>query len=354
MMAIKLRKTACILLSLALICTISFTGGCRKNEDNNTAVQAERFDFEPITEIKDGQKNIYAVLKVITSQYWQGISNGIADSGELNGCNVYLGGPAGEGDWQTQEAMLKEAVNAGADAIILSPASSIALSSAINEIHNQGIPVILVDTILNDTSSFDTCYMTDNLQAGELAASEMIRLLRSSGVSPNENIQIAIQITSVSSQTVIDRLAGFNQYWSANAPAAWTVLDEVKLNNGDVEAAKQNCIDFLENYPNVKGMFGCNNSSTVGFVNGLNVQNRSDIILVGFDYADETAAMIADNAHKASTIVQNQYDMGYKGLEQALAILDGNAPDYKFIDTGAIVVNSENQKDYEQHKAGGK
>jgi ribose transport system substrate-binding protein len=341
-------RTICVLLSLLLILTLF---GCGKAEDSTSSDEADYFDFEPITEIKDGRKNIYVVLKVMTGQYWESLAQGIADSGNENNCNVYLGGPIGEGDWETQDKMLRTAVDSGADAIMLSPANSTALSSVISEIHNKGIPVILVDTILNDTSIFDTCYMTDNLQAGGIAASEMLRQLKQGGASEKDKLQVAIQITSVSSQTVIDRLAGFNQYWSANAPANWTVLDEVKLNNGAKDKAKQNCIDFLNEYPDIKGVFGCNNSSTIGFVNGLTEENRDDVALVGFDYADETAAFIS--SHNAATIVQNQYNMGYDGLKQALDMLNGEAADYKFIDTGTLEVNKDNQADYESKKAGG-
>jgi ribose transport system substrate-binding protein len=341
------RRAICTLLSLLLIFVLF---GCSKSENNDTSEEVEYFDFEPITDIKDGQKNVYVVLKVMTGQYWESLAQGVADSGGENDCNVYLGGPAGEGDWETQERMIRAAVDAGADAIMLSPANSTALSSVITEIHDEGIPVILVDTILNDTSIFDTCYMTDNLQAGSLAASEMLRQLKQSGASENEELQVAIQITSVSSQTVIDRLAGFNQYWSANAPSSWTVLDEVKLNNGDKDKAKQNCIDFLNEYPSIKGVFGCNNSSTIGFVNGLVEEKRDDVALVGFDYADETAEFIS--SHNAATIVQNQYNMGYDGLKQALDMLNGESADYKFIDTGTLEVNKDNQAEYENAKVG--
>jgi ribose transport system substrate-binding protein len=130
------------------------------------------------------------------------------------------------------------------------------------------------------------------------------------------------------------------------------VLDEVKLNDGDKERAKQNCLDFLQNYPNIKGVIGCNNSSTIGFVNGLNETGRDDVVLIGFDYADETATFISDENHYASTMVQNQYNMGYMGLEHALQILDGEKNEYKFVDTDLAVVNRLNQAEYENGLAG--
>lgn len=337
------------LILVSILCLFS---GCRmqKSEETNDNSAPEYYEYEAVTEIKDGQPDVYVVLKVLTSQYWQDIVKGISDAGAELGCNVYVGASVGESevDWQAQQILLEQAYEQGADAVILSPAKSSLPSETIGQMHEEGIPVILVDTILNDTENFDTCYMTDNLQAGELAAAEMIRLLKESGVSEEETISIAMQITSASSQTVIDRLAGFNQYWSVNASKNWKVLDEMKLNQGDLEIAQQNCIEFLENYPDLKGVFGCNNSSTVGFVKGLTQSGRTDVILVGFDYADETAALVASDEWQASVVVQNQYQMGYDGLAEAIELINGADADYKFIDTGTRVISQENYKEYEQ------
>lgn len=343
------------LLAIFSICLLCLFSGCGKAETEEIDIaDLEYFEFEAVTEIKEGQPDIYVVLKVLTSQYWQDIVKGVTDAGNDLGCNVYIGSSVGEAEWQIQQQLLEEAVEAGADAIVLAPGNSSALSECVSQIHSEGIPVVLVDTILNDTDAFDTCYMTDNLHAGELAAEEMIRLLRENGVSEEESASIAIQISSVASQTLIDRLAGFNQYWALNAPQSWKVLDEVKSNNGDASVAKQNCIDFLNDNPDLKGVFGCNNSSTVGFANGLTESGRTDIIMLGFDYADETAELVGSDEWKASSVVQNQYDMGYEGLKKIVEILDGQDVGYKFIDTGTRVITQENHIDYEQSLAGDK
>lgn len=339
------------ILFLLLLCMVFLPSGCGKEPTKETA-DTEYFKFEAVTEIQPGRPDVYVVLKVLTSQYWQDIVRGITDAGNDCGANVYVGAAIGEGDWEIQEALLEEAVYRGADAIILAPGSSSRLTPCAKEIRGKGIPVILIDTILNDTDSFDTCYMTDNLQAGELAAEEMMLLLKESGLSESEPASIAIQITSVSSQTVIDRLAGFNQYWSANAPKSWVVLDDVGLNNGDSQIAKQNCIDVLEAYPDIKGVFGCNNSSTVGFANGLTETGRTDVVLIGFDYADETANLVSSPQWRAATVVQSQYNMGYDGLMTAIRIVKGEAADYKFIDTGTLVIDQNNYVAYEQSLLG--
>lgn len=340
----KILYTVFGVCALSLMVLLSGCGGGKAAVESPTS---EIQDFEPVTEVKDGQKNIYVILKVMTSQYWQDIIHGITDAAKEVDCNVYVGGVLGEGDWVGQKKLIDRVLDEGnADAFVVAPSSSSMLAESIGQIYTSGKPVVLVDTIING-ENFDTCFMTDNIIAGELEAQEVLKQMADLGVSKEKPADIAIQIPSTSSQTIIDRLAGFNQYWAVNAPGNWRVLDEVRLNDGDKEKAKQIAVDLLEKYPDIKCFLGCNNSSTVGFVNAIKEKDRSDILMVGFDYADETAELVASDRFRAATLVQNQYDMGYKGLKQTVDILNGGKPEYKFVDTGVVVVNHDNYKQYE-------
>lgn len=336
-------------ITVAILVLLLILSGCKAKKQE--ASSGEAIGFELVGEPVEKGKNVYVVLKVLTNQYWQGVVAGLSEAAKDNKCNVYVGACVDEGDWQAQQKLLDEAMEKKADGIIVAPANSTLLSDKLKEIKDSGIPVVLVDTIMNDVSSFDTCYMTDNLSAGSKAAEEMMRLFEENGISKDEKAEIAIQITSTASQTVIDRMAGFNQYWSANAPENWKVLDDIGLNNGNKEKAQQLGLEFAENHKDLKGMFGCNNSSTVGFVKGLEESGRDDIMLVGFDYADETAALIKKD-NKTATIVQNQKLMGYKGVERVLELLEGGKSDLKFTDTGAVPVNHSNYAEYEKELEG--
>lgn len=339
-------KSLCMILLAGLLS--AFAAGCQSNKNEQSAADSnygEYIPFEAVTEITSGRDDVYAVLKVVKSQYWQDIIDGMTDAANEKGFNLYVGGCVAESDYAVQEQMLEEARKRGAEAIILAPGNSNELVEPVKRIYKSDIPVILVDTILNG-EDYDICFMTDNIQAGEMEAEEVIRLMRENGVRDYDNAEIAIQITSESSQTVIDRIAGFNQYWSVYAPPTWKLVDEIKINDGDVEKAKQNCIDFINEYPNLKAVVGCNNSSTVGFVNGLKETGRTDIVLGGFDFADETAELIESDDWRASTVVQRQYNMGYDGALTAFDLINGKSADYKFVDTGVLIVNSDNYDSY--------
>ena len=340
-----MKRIAAVLMSVILCLSLL---GCAKNTGEEQNIKSAP-DFVPLNEVVEGRKNIYLIVKIFeNSSYWQVIIDGAKDGGDYYGCNVYYSGSYVETDWESQEKLLDDAVAAGADAILLAPNDSVILSEKIDEIHHKGIPVVLIDTITN-TDNYDVCYMTDNLMAGQNAAEEMISLLRKNGTSDSDSIQIGIQVGATSSLTIIERLAGFFQYWSKNAPTSWEVIPNIKCNEGSVDKAVE-CAEELLEYPGLRGVFGTNNGSTVGFATVIKEQERKDIALVGFDYSDEIAELINNDEYIVSTILQKQYHMGYTGVESALELANGQEMPVKFADMGVVVVNKDtiNQEEVQE------
>ncbi len=340
-----MKRILAILLSIVLCGLMT---GCQTNE--TAQVERSAPDFMPLTEIVDGRDNVYLIVKVLeNSSYWDVIIEGAKDAGNALDCNVYYSGSYVETDWASHERLLNEASAAGADAIVLAPDDSVNLSGKIDEIYQQGIPLVLIDTIAN-TENYDVCYMTDNLMAGQEAAKEMLSLLEKQGTDTSEPAQVGIQVGATSSLTIIERLAGFFQYWSKYAPPDWEVIPDIKCNEGDTEKALA-CAEELLEYPELKGVFGANNGSTVGFAKAIREQERTDVAIVGFDYSEEIAGLIMDDDYIASSILQKQYDMGYRGVETALSLKDGEKMPVKFIDTGVIIVNQDTLQQEEVQEA---
>ena len=233
-------------------------------------------DFVPITNIVEDRPNIYVIVKSMTSSYWEVVLKGTKQAGIDLECNIYAAGSILETECELQEAYIELAVENGADAIILGPDNSEMLVPAVEMVHDKGIPIIIVDTIVN-SDNYDVCYMTDNLLAGENAAKEMIRMLKEQGHSETEVVNVAIELGAKASQTINERLAGFNHYWTKHAPDTCNIIDEIKCNDGDEELAVKLSEEFLEQYPNVNAVFGTDNASTMGFCSALLKLNKQDV-----------------------------------------------------------------------------
>lgn len=330
----RIRRIICLILLISMACL----AGCSKKEDKKkTAVVKE---FEALTDIQDGRPNIYLITKATNNNYWNVVVECMKKSAIEQNCNMYFSGSEIEAEWETQVELLNKAVEAKADAIIIAPDDSSLMAEPIEKVYEKGIPVVLIDTTITK-DNYDVCFMTDNLYAGRQAAAEMLYQLEKSGLSREEKVTIGIQVGSGSSQTISERLAGFTKYWTSNAPATWKIADEVKVNNGDIELATEYAYAFMDEDSTIKGFFGCNNGSTVGFAKAISEKNRTDIVLVGFDYSEEMAKLISNPNFYAATMLQRQDRMASLGVKAALDCLKGIKSDIKFVDTGVVVVNDE-------------
>lgn len=301
--------------------------------------------FEAVTEYREDGADIYVVLNVYTNSYWQRLIEGLSQAGTELGCNVYVGGSAKEaGRDKAQAALVEEAVEKEADVLVLAPVNSEGQVGQLEEVYAKGTPLVLVDSGLN-SGSYSQSLMTDNLRAGETAAKEMLRIWEEMGISPEEEAQVAIQLGSATNQTLVDRLAGFSRYWYRHAPDTWSITKEVKCNNGDVELAVQYGKDCLQAYPKLRGLFSCNNGSSIGFARALAKSGRRDVAMVGFDFSDELSLLVRSEEYFAAAVAQHPYEMGYQAVETACLLARGEKPDRKFVDTGVYVVNRHNVND---------
>lgn len=106
-----MKKLLAVLFSALLLVGVA---GCGGNNAQQGAVTQKvmnaktKQDFEPVTEIKEGRKNVYAVLKVMKGNYWEDVIRGIKDGAAKADVNVYVGGVMKDGDWELQRDMVKE------------------------------------------------------------------------------------------------------------------------------------------------------------------------------------------------------------------------------------------------------
>lgn len=322
----------------AAVCA-AFFAGCSQADAADSAEQLTVPEFTAETDIIEGRKNIYLIVKNLNSSYWQEIIDGVRNSGNELGCNIYSSGSETEVEWELQSALVDKAVSEGADAVILAPDDSVRLASKVSDVYCSGVPVVLVDTVVN-TENYTICYMTDNLRAGQSAAEEMIKRFEDFGISEDSETYVAIQVGASSSQTINERLAGFCQYWTKNAPEKWRIIDEVKVNEGNADYAVKCAEEMLDGYSGLRGVFGTNNSSSAGLAKAVMEKGRTDVAVVGFDLSDEMKKIIADGDYNAATMLQKQYSMGQSAVKSALDAINGEKSSIKFVDTGVVTVNS--------------
>ena len=274
-----MRRAKAYLLVLMGVASV-LLGGCSGSSKANMEEAAEQpavVDYTCISN-PESDKQIYVILKNYHGAYWEKVIDGITEAAKKLDEAVYLGGIDNETDISGQIDLMNQAMEQGADGILLAPADSNSLADSCQKVREKDIPVVLIDSSIN-SSEFDACYMTDNIDAGEMAAKEMLELLYDAGNSPTDPLEVGIQLSSDSSQAMVNRVSGFLNFWAGNAPEQWEIVQDIRVNGGDTKKAQSDASALLRENADIKGFFGCNNTSTVGIVNTLFEEERTDVVL---------------------------------------------------------------------------
>ena len=350
-------KKAFLPVTLGLLAFMVMQGGCalpgNSGQDTTTQAAADTdesavVDYTCIAN-QGSQEKIYVILKNYHGDYWKKVIQGVTEAAEQIEEAVYLGGINNETDVSGQISLIEKAQQQGADGILLAPANSNALVESCQEIKNQNISLVLIDSSIN-SDAYDTCYMTGNMEAGQIAAREMLSMLSDQGNTDQDPLEVGILLSSDSSQAMVNRVSGFLEYWAKYAPEKWTINQDIHLNGGDMENAQADVSELLRNNRQIKGLYGCNNTSTKGIAAVLMRAARKDIVMAGFDLAEETASLIRDPDYHGITLLQKQEQMAYKGMLSLDQQIRGEKPEQKYIDTGVLLVDRDYLLENEQNE----
>ena len=342
----KAKKRLIITSLLITILIVAFLfSGCSnvskyaKSKSEKASGESAVVDYTCVSKPKS-EKKIYVILKNYHGDYWKTVIEGIERAAKEIDAGVYLGGIDNETDIDGQISLMEKAVKEGADGILLAPANSNSLVDSCEKVRKKKIPVVLIDSSINSTE-FDVCYMTDNIDTGEMAAQEMLTMLHDAGNSPQEPLAVGILLSSDASQAMVNRVSGFLDYWAKYAPTKWEITKDIALNGGDVKKAESDAAKLLKKNENIKEIYGCNNTSTVGIAKTLTKQKRTDIVMVGFDMAEETKQFIKDPDYRGVSLMQKQDQMGYLGIGTLNSLINGKKSEQKYFDTGVIMIDSD-------------
>ena len=339
-----MRKTSSVTgLLLSILVVLFLLSGCSKvskysGETDTISGESAIVKYTCISK-PQSDKKIYVILKNYHGDYWKKVIEGISKAAKEINAAVYLGGIDNETDISGQITLMNEAMEKGADGILLAPANSTELIDSCQKVRDHKIPVVLIDSSINSTE-FDACYMTDNMDAGKLAAKEMLDMLKEQGNSSIEPLEVGILLSSDTSQAMVNRISGFLDYWTNYAPTQWEVTKDIFLNGGDVKKAQSDAEKLLRENKNIKGILGCNNTSTIGIANTLLKEKKTDIVMVGFDLADETKQIIQSPDYRGVSLLQKQDQMGYQGMHSLDSFIKGKKSEQKYFDTGIIMIDS--------------
>ena len=280
-----------------------------------------------------GSKKQIAVIPMGRShEYWVSAHAGAVKAGREEDVDIIWNGPATESDFSGELQIVENMINQHVDAICLAPIDRKALANAVDRAAAAGIPVIIWDSPV-DSKSFVAQVATDNYAAGQLAGDRMGEILKGKG----KIVEVACQPGSASTMA---REKGFEDKIKQSY-AGIRIMDK-RYGMAEVAQSLTVAENMLTAFPDLDGMFGSNETSTVGAARAL-ASRKSKVKLVGFDSSPTLIEGLKDGVID-SLVTQNPFDMGYRSVKAAVSKLNGGTVE-RIQSLPAVVVTRDNLSD---------
>jgi ribose transport system substrate-binding protein len=272
------------------------------------------------------------ISKGFQHQFWQAVKAGADQAAKDYKVKVTFEGPETEAMVDKQIDMLSAALAKHPKALGFAALDSKAAIPLLKKAQAEKIPVIAFDSGVDSEIPVTTA-TTDNLKAAGLAADKMAELIGKEG-------EVAVVVHDQTSRTGIDRRDGFLKRMKEAYPKIKVV--SVQYGGGDQLKSTEITKSILQANPNLKGMFGANEGSAIGVLNGVREMKRK-IVVIGYDSGKQQKEAITSGA-MAGAITQNPVGIGYKTVEAAVKALKGEKLP-KIIDTGFYWYDKSNITD---------
>lgn len=234
---------------------------------------------------------------------------------------------------EEQNKLLYKVSERKPDGIAIDPVDAIGNISAINDIREQGIPVVLFDSPSPDPGI--TGIGNNFTQQGVIAAERLVKLLDYEGkvavmqgfpTAPNHKERYEAQMA------ILKKHPGI------------TIVDG-GIDNDDIETAQQQAEAVIEAHPDLKGYLCCDASGPIGIASAVkNAGKVGKISVVGMDGIKPILEAIKEGIIDSSSATIPRMQGAFCVLMLWRASLGLKLP--QSIDTGIDVITSENVDAY--------
>ncbi len=300
------RKTAIVGLATALLLVLAF--GIRSASDRADTADTLTIAFVP---------------KALNSPFWAEMEAAAELEARALGVRLVSLAAERETDVERQYQIIENLIQQRVDAVLLSPSGSKELVPAIRKANDAGIPVLILDTRIDDAAAKAGSVRTltyigsDNFEGGAVAGRYLAAELGGEG-------EVAIIEGIAGHETADQRRLGFE-----SGIGAFPGVRLVASQTANWERARAYTVaeNLLQAHPNLVGIFAANDEMALGALEAVAAAGRLDrISIIGFDAIPDAVTNIR-SGRLLGSVAQFPGEMGRLGVRHAVALLvDGTAP----------------------------
>ncbi|HEV3237447.1 MAG TPA: substrate-binding domain-containing protein [Gemmataceae bacterium] len=308
---------------------------------------------------KQASKYKIAVIpKGLTHEFWQSVHRGAEQAAKdltVKGIStqVIWDGPRKEDDAKEQIDIIKLNLSNKVNGLVLAPQHSETMIASVEDAQQQGVPVVIIDSGLNNPDAYIKYVATNNYHGGELAADHLLKVLRDDGNLAPKLVLLRYQTGSESTDQREQGFIDFVEKAKQKDQPGITWLSKDGFYAGATkDSAMKTAGTLLDSLRDkgIDGIFAPNESSASGLLQVIRSQKEKlpkKMRFMGFDSSDPLLEALEDGEIDG-LVVQDPYRMGYLGVWTAVQYLEGFdvAPDGKKIQsTGEHLITKANLKD---------
>jgi ABC-type sugar transport system substrate-binding protein len=270
-----------------------------------------------------GTLTIAFVPKALNSPFWADMEQAAQREAENHGVRLISLAAERETDVERQYQIIENLIQQKVDAILLAPSGSKELVPAIRKANDAGIPVLLLDTRIDQAAAESvgahvfTYIGSDNFEGGAVAGRALAANIGGRG-------EVAI-IEGISGHETADQrrlgfLAGIESHPGIRVVSSQTA-------NWERARAYTVAENLLQAHPDIIAIFAANDEMALGALEAVDAARKlDDISLIGFDAIPDALVNIR-SGRLFGSVAQFPSEMGRLGVLHAVALLrDGVAP----------------------------
>ena len=227
-----------------------------------------------------------------------------------------------------EHASAEDMLNKGIELLIVNPVDYVGVTPALEKAREKGVPVILIDSKVDDPELVTCTITSNNYGAGLLDARHLISQTKSARI---------VLLSNSDSFSSWDRLSGFCQTLTKSGND-YQIL-ELRDCGGELNRAMRAMVQLLETFPRIDVVMAVNEQAALGAMAALEEKGAlSSTLVYSVDGSPEAKALISEGLMTA-TSAQSPLRIGRMAAEYE--ILEGKP----YLTNIVVPVNQITQED---------
>lgn len=291
------------------------------------------YDFDP-TVTPSRPYKIALVLKNFTNPFWLTHQKAGERAAQDFGVEVTVLAPSKPDNVEEQIRIVEDLIQKGVDGVVIAPANTQAIATAVQKLNEAGIPVVY-DNTRGSGGDYVAYIGADNILVGQTMGREMCERLGGKG-------KVLVLEGMPGQQTADDRRKGANQALAecpdltvVSQTAHWTRVEGMQVTE-----------NVLQRFPDLDGVIGIGGEMALGAIEAIQDagMSKDNVLIQAMDvYPDIAEAVKSDDIDY--TISQAPGNQAYWSIALMIKYLNGEEVP-KEIRTPVVVVTKDNVDQY--------